>query len=84
MEELIDNLAVKALYIAVIISLVPVGAATCVGFIVATFQTLTQIQEQTLPFFFKMITTFSAMYFMSAWASATLLEYCKLIFESML
>lgn len=83
MESIIQEMAVKALYIAVIISLVPVGTATLTGFLVAIFQTLTQVQEQTLPFFFKMIATFSVMYLASSWASSALLEYCKLIFDAM-
>lgn len=81
MDSVIQEMAIRALYVAVIISLVPVGTATITGFIVATFQTLTQVQEQTLPFFFKMIATFGVMYAASSWASKALLEYSREIFQ---
>jgi type III secretion protein S len=81
MDNAIYEAAVKALYVAVLISLVPVTTATVSGFVIAIFQTLTQIQEQTLPFFFKMISTFSVLYAASSWASSALLEYSREIYE---
>lgn len=82
MDSVIQEMAMRALYVAVIISLVPVGTATVTGFIVATFQTLSQVQEQTLPFFFKMIATFGVMYVASSWASKALLAFSLAIFQA--
>lgn len=82
MDSVIQEMAMRALYVAVIISLVPVGTATVTGFIVATFQTLSQVQEQTLPFFFKMIATFGVMYVASSWASKAILEFSLAIFQA--
>lgn len=81
MEEAMQVMAIKALCVSVIISLVPVGTATLAGFTVALFQTLTQVQDQTLPFFFKMLATFGVLYAASSWASSALLEFSKEVFE---
>ena len=83
MDDIINNFAAKALYITFIISLLPVGVATTVGLTVAILQTLTQIQEQTLPFFFKMVSIFSALYLMSSWASSVILEFTKSVYVAM-
>ncbi|HGJ5877923.1 MAG TPA: EscS/YscS/HrcS family type III secretion system export apparatus protein, partial [Arsenophonus nasoniae] len=45
----------KALYLILIFSLLPVIVATIIGLLVGLFQTVTQLQEQTLPFGLKLI-----------------------------
>ena len=45
----------KALQLTLILSLPPVIVATLVGLLIGLFQTVTQIQEQTLPFGIKLV-----------------------------
>ena len=40
----------KGIYLVIMLSLLPVSVATVVGLTVGLLQTVTQIQEQTLPF----------------------------------
>ena len=83
MDTLIYDISIKALYVSLIIAIAPVSAAMLVGFTVATFQTLMQVQEQSLPFFFKMLAVFGVMYLMSSWASAALLNFFDDVFKAM-
>jgi len=52
----------KALQLVLVLSIFPVVVATIVGLIVGLFQTVTQIQEQTLPFGIKLITVILCIY----------------------
>ena len=48
-EQLLDQ-AARALWLAIVCSALPLGAALVCGFVVSVFQAATQIQEQTLSF----------------------------------
>lgn len=61
----------KALYLILIFSLFPVIGATIIGL----FQTITQLQEQTLPFGLKLIGVMGCLYLLSGWYSEVLLSY---------
>lgn len=50
----------KGLYLILILSLLPVLVATAIGLIIGLLQTVTQIQEQTLPFGLKLVAVLSA------------------------
>ncbi len=65
----------KALQLTLILSMAPVGVATIVGLIVGLFQTVTQIQEQTLPFGIKLIAVILCLFLMSGWFGEHLLNY---------
>lgn len=67
----------KALYLTLLLSAIPVGVATAVGLIVGLLQTVTQIQEQTLPFGVKLIAVFVCIYILSGWFGGHLLNYAK-------
>lgn len=45
----------RALYLILVMSAGPIAVATFVGLLVGLFQTVTQLQEQTLPFWRQII-----------------------------
>jgi type III secretion system export apparatus protein len=65
----------KALQLTLILSLPPVIVATIVGLLIGLFQTVTQIQEQTLPFGIKLVAVILCLYLMSGWFGEHLLNY---------
>jgi len=83
MEDVIVQHAIKSIYIAVTLSAPAVATATVIGLCVSIFQTLTQIQEQTLPFLFKMIGTMGTIYLMSPWISTVFIRFFHSVFETM-
>ena len=58
------NLCVQFLYLTMLASLPVVVAAATVGVVVSLIQALTQIQEQTLAFSFKLIAVTIVLYVM--------------------
>ncbi|MCW0309581.1 type III secretion system export apparatus subunit SctS [Pantoea ananatis] len=60
---------------------VPVALATVVGIIVGLFQTVMQIQEQTLPFGLKMLAVFASIFILIQWFSAEMLNFATQAFS---
>lgn len=67
----------KALYLILLLSAGPVAVATVVGLLVGLFQTVTQLQEQTLPFGIKLISVVLTLFLLSGWYGDVLLEYAR-------
>jgi type III secretion protein S len=67
----------KALQLILALSIFPVLVATVVGLLVGLFQTVTQIQEQTLPFGIKLICVILCLYLMSGWTGEHILNYAS-------
>lgn len=65
----------KALQLTLILSLPPVIVATVVGLVIGLFQTVTQIQEQTLPFGIKLVAVILCIFLMSGWFGEHMLNY---------
>ena len=57
----------KGIYLVIMLSLLPVSVATVVGLTVGLLQTVTQIQEQTLPFGLKLIAVFVCILMQLSW-----------------
>ncbi|WP_052979094.1 type III secretion system export apparatus protein SpaQ [Shigella sonnei] len=66
----------KALYLILIFSLWPVGIATVIGLSIGLLQTVTQLQEQTLPFGIKLIGVSISLLLLSGWYGEVLLSFC--------
>lgn len=66
----------KALYLVLILSGWPTIVATIIGLLVGLFQTVTQLQEQTLPFGIKLLGVCLCLFllFWLVWRSFTLLR----------
>jgi len=65
----------KALQLTLILSMPPVLVATVVGLLIGLFQTVTQIQEQTLPFGVKLVAVICCIYMISGWFGEHILNY---------
>lgn len=65
----------KAIYLIMVFSAIPILVATVVGIFVALLQTVTQIQEQTLPFGLKLLATSLTILLIAGWISRTTISY---------
>ena len=83
MEDLI-NLGNKTFYLVLLLSAAPVLVATVVGLLVGLFQTVTQLQEQTLPFGAKLLAVIVSLVVCLGWMSARILDFAHFVFEQAL
>ncbi|MFZ4215478.1 EscS/YscS/HrcS family type III secretion system export apparatus protein [Pantoea endophytica] len=65
----------KTIWLVLILSAVPVIVATTIGLLVGLFQTVTQLQEQTLPFGVKLLGVCICLFLLSGWFGDVLLEF---------
>jgi len=65
----------KSLYLILVLSLWPVVVATIVGLLVGLVQTVTQLQEQTLPFGLKLLAVGLTMFLLSGWYGEVLVGF---------
>ena len=73
--------ASRGLWLVLYLSLPAIVSATVIGLLVSLFQALTQIQEQTLPFAFKLVAIIIAMIMTARWLGQQLLIYTNTLFE---
>lgn len=78
MNEII-NIGNKTLWLVLLLSAAPVIIATLVGLAVGLFQTVTQLQEQTLPFGVKLLAVVLTMLVLMGWYAQTLLGFARLV-----
>lgn len=71
----------KGIYLVIMLSLLPVSVATMVGLTVGLLQTVTQIQEQTLPFGLKLIAVFVCILMQLTWLGDSMLSYAREMFS---
>lgn len=67
----------KTLYLILIMVAWPIIVATLVGLLIGLFQTVTQLQEQTLPFGFKLLAVSVCLFLLSGWYGETLLDFSR-------
>ncbi|XTZ39301.1 type III secretion system export apparatus subunit SctS [Salmonella enterica] len=70
----------SALIVVLKLSAVPIAFATVVGVIIGLFQTVMQIQEQTLPFGLKMLAVFASIFMLIEWFSAEMMNFATQAF----
>ena len=70
----------KSLLLILLLSAAPVAVATIVGLAIGLFQTVTQLQEQTLPFGAKMLAVVVTMLVLMGWMARTLIDFGSLVF----
>jgi flagellar biosynthesis protein FliQ len=78
------QLARDALWLVVILSLLPLLASLIVGLLISFFQALTQIQEQTLTFVPKIIVTIIVILITANFMLNQLIVFSQKIFNMML
>lgn len=67
----------KAVYLVILLSAAPIAVATFVGLIIGLLQTITQVQEQTLPFGIKLVSVFVCLLITMSWMGDKILVYAK-------
>ena len=72
--EIISH-ASRALLLVLILSLPPIVVAAVVGIVVGLIQALTQIQEQTISFAFKLTSIVLVIFMVMGWIGSELLGY---------
>lgn len=65
----------KSLYLVLVLSGWPIIVATVIGLMVGLFQTVTQLQEQTLPFGIKLLGVCLCLFLLSGWYSEILISF---------
>ena len=78
----IYGLTSQALKLVLVASMPPVIAAALVGILVSLLQALTQVQEQTLPFAFKLMAVALTIYAMIGIFGGDFYLYTRQIFDS--
>ncbi len=71
----------NALLLVLKLTAVPIAFATIVGIVVGLFQTVMQIQEQTLPFGVKLLAVFASLFMLVDWFSAEMLYFSYQVFS---
>lgn len=74
-QEMIVHFGYEAALLILWLSLPPILVATGVGLIVALFQALTQIQEQTLGFTVKLVAVIVTLVFLIPWVGDQLISF---------
>lgn len=74
MDEIIYS-SNKAMLLIVVLSAIPIIVATIVGLLVGLIQTVTQLQEQTLPFGIKLLSVFGCLFMISGWLADKVMSY---------
>lgn len=74
-EAEIINHSAQALLLVLVLSMPPIAVASLVGIIVGLFQALTQIQEQTISFAFKLAAIILVLFLTMGWVGAELIGY---------
>ncbi len=72
--EIISH-AARALLLVLVLSLPPILVAAVVGVLVGLVQALTQIQEQTISFAFKLTAIILVIFMIMGWIGSELLGY---------
>ena len=81
MDTTVIYLAKQAIFLAVVICLPTIIVGSLAGFIFALFQTLTQVQDQTLSFAIKLISILVTIYFTLSWASQELYQFTIMLYQ---
>ena len=82
MDPRITELTYKALVLVLIVSLPPIIMASLVALAVSVIQAVTQIQDQTISFAFKLITVIITLIFTVRWLGGQLLIFAAGIFDN--
>lgn len=79
--DIISHLA-RGLTLVLLLSLPPILVASLIGTLVSLLQALTQVQEQTLSFGFKLIAVGITIFVTAPWLGGELYRYTLTLFTS--
>lgn len=80
--DAVVEIANKALYLIIKVSLPVLLVSLCVGLVISIFQTVTSIQEQTLTFVPKIISVFVALMILGHWMMNSMVEFTTELWSS--
>ena len=75
--------AKQALVLSLVLSLPVIVVASVVGLLFSVFQTLTQVQDQTLSFAIKLIFIMATLYMTVDWAASRLYRFTLMLYSGM-
>lgn len=73
------NLTAEALMLTLVLSMPPIIAAAGIGLLISLMQALTQIQEQTLPFAFKLVAVVISIFLTSRWVGIEVFNFAMAV-----
>ena len=73
--ETVIDIASEALFLVIKVSLPVLLVSLCVGLIISIFQTVTSIQEQTLPFVPKIVAVFLSLIILGNWMVTCIVDF---------
>lgn len=79
--DFITQIANQALLLTLIVSGPPVLLSLMVGLLIALFQAVTQIQEQSLSFVPKVVVVFGTLAVLGPWLGSAMTQFALLCFE---
>ncbi|WP_419658333.1 type III secretion system protein, YscS/HrpO family [Desulfosarcina variabilis str. Montpellier] len=82
MDARIAELTYKALILVLVVSLPPIIVASLVAVAVSVIQAVTQIQDQTISFAFKLISVTITLIFTVRWLGGQVLIFAANIFDN--
>jgi len=80
-NDFIAQITNEALLLVLLISGPPVMISLVVGLIIALFQAVTQIQEQSLTFVPKIIVVFGVLAIFGPWLGGAMAQFGRICFE---
>lgn len=82
--DMITFMGNKTLLLILVLSAAPVIVATVVGLAIGLFQTVTQLQEQTLPYGAKLLAVILCLVVAARWMAASMLDFGRLALQTAL
>ena len=73
--ETVIDIASRALFLIIKVSLPVLLVSLCVGLIISIFQTVTSIQEQTLTFVPKIVSVFLSLILLGNWMITCIVDF---------
>jgi flagellar biosynthesis protein FliQ len=80
-QDFIVQIANEAIWLTLVISGPPVLFSLMVGLMIALFQAVTQVQEQSLTFVPKVIVVFGTLAILGPWLAGALGQFGRMCFE---
>jgi flagellar biosynthetic protein FliQ len=80
-QDFIIQISNEAIWLTLVISGPPVLFSLMVGLMIALFQAVTQVQEQSLTFVPKVIVVFGTLAVLGPWLAGALGQFGKMCFE---
>jgi type III secretion protein S len=84
LDPILTDLTHKALVLVLLLSLPPIVVAAVVGILVSLVQAVTQIQDQTLSFAFRLVAVIITLMVTVSWLGQQVLVFTTNIFENII